>query len=212
MLDFTMPDFQTLLIYVIPLIFAITIHEVAHGWVANQRGDSTAKMLGRLTLNPVKHIDPVGTLLVPAVLFFTGSPFLFGWAKPVPINFNALKSPKKDMIAVALAGPISNFIMALFWLFILSFTLNISNQLLFEMAKFGIAINLVLGVFNLLPLPPLDGSRVVTALLPNYLAYQYNKLEHYGLYILLGLLFLGVFEYVVLPIVNTLQYAMLALI
>jgi Zn-dependent protease len=212
MLDFTMPDFQTLLIYVIPLIFAITIHEVAHGWVANQRGDSTAKMLGRLTLNPVKHIDPVGTLLVPAVLFFTGSPFLFGWAKPVPINFNALKSPKKDMIAVALAGPISNFIMALFWLFILSFTLNISNQLLFEMAKFGIAINLVLGVFNLLPLPPLDGSRVVTALLPNYLAYQYNKLEHYGLYILLGLLFLGVFEYVVLPIVNTLQYAMFALI
>ncbi|CAC9440079.1 FIG004556: membrane metalloprotease [uncultured Gammaproteobacteria bacterium] len=210
--DFTMPDFQTLLIYVIPLIFAITIHEVAHGWVANQRGDSTAKMLGRLTLNPVKHIDPVGTLLVPAVLFFTGSPFLFGWAKPVPINFNALKSPKQDMILVALAGPISNFIMALFWLFILSFTLNTSNQLLFEMAKFGIAINLVLGVFNLLPLPPLDGSRVVTALLPNYLAYQYNKLEHYGLYILLGLLFLGVFEYVVLPIVNTLQYAMFALI
>ncbi|SMN13721.1 FIG004556: membrane metalloprotease [Bathymodiolus heckerae thiotrophic gill symbiont] len=207
-----MPDFQTLLIYVIPLIFAITIHEVAHGWVANQRGDSTAKMLGRLTLNPVKHIDPVGTLLVPAVLFFTGSPFLFGWAKPVPINFNALKSPKQDMILVALAGPISNFIMALFWLFILSFTLNTSNQLLFEMAKFGIAINLVLGVFNLLPLPPLDGSRVVTALLPNYLAYQYNKLEHYGLYILLGLLFLGVFEYVVLPIVNTLQYAMFALI
>lgn len=212
MLDFTMPDFQTLLIYVIPLIFAITIHEVAHGWVANQRGDSTAKMLGRLTLNPVKHIDPVGTLLVPAVLFFTGSPFLFGWAKPVPINFNALKSPKQDMILVALAGPISNFIMALFWLFIFSFTLNTSNQLLFEMAEFGIAINLVLGVFNLLPLPPLDGSRVVTALLPNYLAYQYNKLEHYGLYILLGLLFLGVFEYVVLPIVNTLQYAMFALI
>ncbi len=212
MLDFTMPDFQTLLIYVIPLIFAITIHEVAHGWVANQRGDSTARMLGRLTLNPVKHIDPVGTLLVPAVLFFTGSPFLFGWAKPVPINFNALKSPKKDMIAVALAGPISNFIMALLWLLVVALTLDIANQFLLKMAEFGIAINLVLGVFNLLPLPPLDGSRVVTALLPNYLAYQYNKLEHYGLYILLGLLFLGVFEYVVLPIVNTLQYAMLALI
>ncbi|CAC9552026.1 FIG004556: membrane metalloprotease [uncultured Gammaproteobacteria bacterium] len=212
MLDFTMPDFQTLLIYVIPLIFAITIHEVAHGWVANQRGDSTARMLGRLTLNPVKHIDPVGTLLVPAVLFFTGSPFLFGWAKPVPINFNALKSPKKDMIAVALAGPISNFIMALLWLLVVALTLDIANQFLLKMAEFGIAINLVLGVFNLLPLPPLDGSRVVTALLPNYLAYQYNKLEHYGLYILLGLLFLGVFEYVVLPIVNTLRYAMLALI
>jgi Zn-dependent protease len=212
MLDFAMPNFQTLLIYIVPLIFAITIHEVAHGWVANQRGDSTAKMLGRLTLNPIKHIDPVGTILVPGILFFTGSPFLFGWAKPVPINFNALKSPKKDMIAVALAGPISNFMMALFWLLILSFVLKMPNQFLFEMAKFGIAINLVLGVFNLLPLPPLDGSRVVAALLPNYLAYQYNKLEYYGLYILLGLLFLGVFEHVVLPIGNIIGNAMFTLI
>ncbi|CAC9640532.1 FIG004556: membrane metalloprotease [uncultured Gammaproteobacteria bacterium] len=206
-----MPDFQTLLIYTIPLIFAITVHEFAHGWVANQCGDATAKMLGRLTLNPVKHIDPIGTILVPAILYFTGSPFLFGWAKPVPINFNALKSPKKDMILVALAGPVSNFIMALLWLLVILFALNLQSQLLIDMAYFGIAINLILGVFNLLPLPPLDGSRVVSALLPNHLAYEYNKLERYGLFILVGLLFLGVFERVILPIVQILNHTMLSL-
>lgn len=206
-----MPDFQTLLIYTIPLIFAITVHEFAHGWVANQYGDATAKMLGRLTLNPVKHIDPIGTILVPAILYFTGSPFLFGWAKPVPINFNALKSPKKDMILVALAGPVSNFIMALLWLLVILFALNLQSQLLIDMAYFGIAINLILGVFNLLPLPPLDGSRVVSALLPNHLAYEYNKLERYGLFILVGLLFLGVFERVILPIVQILNHTMLSL-
>lgn len=200
-----MPDFQTLLIYTIPLIFAITVHEVAHGWVANQRGDATARMLGRLTLNPAKHIDPIGTIVVPAVLYFTGSPFLFGWAKPVPINFNALKSPKQDMILVALAGPVSNFIMAILWLLLSFFAVNMSDQFLLKMAGFGISINLILGVFNLLPLPPLDGSRVVTSLLPNKLAYEYNKLEAYGLYILLGLLFLGVFEKIILPIVKTLR-------
>ncbi|CAC9452410.1 FIG004556: membrane metalloprotease [uncultured Gammaproteobacteria bacterium] len=206
-----MPDFQTLLIYTIPLIFAITVHEFAHGWVANQCGDATAKMLGRLTLNPIKHIDPIGTILVPAILYFTGSPFLFGWAKPVPINFNALKSPKKDMILVALAGPVSNFIMALLWLLVILFALNLQSQLLIDMAYFGIAINLILGVFNLLPLPPLDGSRVVSALLPNHLAYEYNKLEQYGLFILVGLLFLGVFERVILPIVQILNHTMLSL-
>ncbi len=203
-----MLDFQTLLIYAIPLIFAITVHEVAHGWVANLRGDGSAKMLGRLTLNPVKHIDPVGTLLVPAVLYFSGSPFLFGWAKPVPINFNALKSPKHDMILVALAGPASNFIMALLWFLLVIFIADAPSEPLLKMAGFGIAINLVLGVFNLLPLPPLDGSRVVSSLLPNRLAYEYNKLEVYGLYILLGLLFLGIFEKLVLPIVNAMQTAM----
>lgn len=203
-----MLDFQTLLIYAIPLIFAITVHEVAHGWVANLRGDASAKMLGRLTLNPVKHIDPIGTIVVPAVLYFTSSPFLFGWAKPVPINFNALQSPKQDMILVALAGPVSNFIMALLWLLLIVFALNTSNEFLLKMAGFSVTINLVLGVFNLLPLPPLDGSRVVSSLLPNRLAYEYNKLETYGLFILLGLLFLGVFEKIILPIVNTLQTAM----
>jgi Zn-dependent protease len=200
-----MPDIQTLLIYIIPLTFAITLHEFAHGWVANQCGDATAKMLGRLTLNPIKHIDPMGTILVPVVLYFTGSPFLFGWAKPVPINFNALKYPKRDMILVALAGPASNFIMALLWSFAIMIALSLESQLLMEMAKFGVVINLVLGVFNLLPLPPLDGSRVVSALLPNNLAYYYNKLEAYGLYIVLALLFFGIFQKVILPIVRNLQ-------
>ncbi|BAS67663.1 site-2 protease family protein [Bathymodiolus septemdierum thioautotrophic gill symbiont] len=204
-----MTDFQMILIAVIPVLFAITVHEVAHGWVANKCGDSTAKMLGRLTLNPAKHIDPIGTILVPAILYFTGSPFLFGWAKPVPINFNALKSPKQDMILVALAGPMSNFIMALLWLLLVMATLDMHSEFLLKMAGFGISINLVLGVFNLLPLPPLDGSRVVASLLPNKLAYEYNKLEAYGLYILLGLLFLGIFEKVILPIVQILQTFML---
>jgi Zn-dependent protease len=152
-----MPDFQTLLIYTIPLIFAITVHEFAHGWVANQCGDATAKMLGRLTLNPIKHIDPIGTILVPAILYFTGSPFLFGWAKPVPINFNALKSPKKDMILVALAGPVSNFIMALLWLLVILFALNLQSQLLIDMAYFGIAINL--SVFNICTMGKITRSK-----------------------------------------------------
>lgn len=207
-----MPDIQTLLIYIIPLTFAITLHEFAHGWVANQCGDATARMLGRLTLNPIKHIDPMGTILVPIVLYFTGSPFLFGWAKPVPINFNALKYPKRDMILVALAGPVSNFIMALLWSFAIMIALSLESQSLIEMAKFGVVINLVLGVFNLLPLPPLDGSRVVSALLPNNLAYYYHKLEAYGLYIVLALLFFGIFQKVILPIVRILQVSIFSAI
>ncbi len=207
-----MPDIQTLLIYIIPLTFAITLHEFAHGWVANQCGDATARMLGRLTLNPIKHIDPMGSILVPIVLYFTGSPFLFGWAKPVPINFNALKYPKRDMILVALAGPASNFIMALLWSFAIMIALSLESQLLIEMAKFGVVINLVLGVFNLLPLPPLDGSRIVSALLPNNLAYYYNKLEVYGLYIVLALLFFGIFQKVILPIVRILQVSIFSAI
>lgn len=207
-----MPDIQTLLIYIIPLTFAITVHEFAHGWVANQCGDATARMLGRLTLNPIKHIDPMGTILVPIVLYFTGSPFLFGWAKPVPINFNALKYPKRDMILVALAGPASNFIMALLWSFAIIIALSLESQLLIEMAKFGVVINLVLGVFNLLPLPPLDGSRIVSALLANNLAYYYNKLEAYGLYIVLALLFFGIFQKVILPVVRILQVSIFSAI
>ncbi len=204
-----MPDIQTLLIYIIPVLFAITVHEVAHGWVASKLGDHSAKMMGRLTLNPIKHIDPIGTILMPAVLYLTGSPFLFGWAKPVPINPNALRNPKHDMSWVALAGPMSNFMMAGLWLASIFIAFEIKSQFLIDMAQVGISINLVLGVLNLLPLPPLDGSRVVSSLLPNKLAYEYNKLESYGLFILLGLLFLGIFEKVILPIVKILQTFML---
>jgi Zn-dependent protease len=167
-------------------------------------------MMGRLTLNPIKHIDPIGTILVPAFLFFT-SGFVFGWAKPVPINFNALRSPKRDMLWVAIAGPASNFIMALLWLILIVVAININSQLLVDMGQVGVQINLVLAVLNLLPLPPLDGGRVVSSLLPGGLSYQFNQLEPYGLYILLALLFIGVINSVIFPIVVYIQTLMFSI-
>ena len=194
-----MPDFQTLLIYIIPLLFAITLHEAAHGWVASKLGDHTARMMGRVTLDPTKHIDPIGTIAIPLVLLLSSSGFIFGWAKPVPINFNALRNGKNGMIWVALAGPGANIVMAICWLFVMIIAIKMNITVLIEMGRVGILVNCVLAVFNLLPIPPLDGSRVISALLPNRLAYQYNQLEQYGLYILLGLMFLGGFNYLVRP-------------
>ena len=194
-----MPDFQTLLIYIIPLLFAITLHEAAHGWVASKLGDHTARMMGRVTLDPTKHIDPIGTIAIPLVLLLSSSGFIFGWAKPVPINFNALRNGKNGMIWVALAGPGANIVMAICWLFVMIIAINMNITVLIEMGRVGILVNCVLAVFNLLPIPPLDGSRVISALLPNRLAYQYNQLEQYGLYILLVLMFLGGFNYLVRP-------------
>ena len=194
-----MPDFQTLLIYIIPLLFAITLHEAAHGWIASKLGDHTARMMGRVTLDPTKHIDPIGTIAIPLVLLLSSSGFIFGWAKPVPINFNALRNGKNGMIWVALAGPGANILMAICWLFVMIIAINMNITVLIEMGRVGILVNCVLAVFNLLPIPPLDGSRVISALLPNRLAYQYNQLEQYGLYILLGLMFLGGFNYLVRP-------------
>ena len=201
-----MPDLQTLFIWIIPILFAITLHEAAHGWIASKFGDHTARMMGRVTLNPVKHIDPIGTILVPTVLLLMPGGLIFGWAKPVPINFNALRSPKQDMIWVALAGPAANILMTLFWLLVYTFAPNPfapnpNISLVAQMATAGIFINLILAVFNLLPIPPLDGSRVISALLPRPLAYKYNQLEQYGLYIILALMLLGGFEMIVWPIV-----------
>ena len=200
-----MPDFQTLLIYIIPLLFAITLHEAAHGWAASKLGDHTARMMGRVTLNPVKHFDPVGTILVPLLLVIMSVGFIFGWAKPVPINFRALKSQKSGMILVALAGPGANFLMAIGWVIIAIISINLNQPIFLKMAGIGIFFNILLAVFNLLPIPPLDGSRVISALLPGPLAYKYGQFEQYGFLILLGLMYIGGFQLVVLPIVNQIQ-------
>jgi len=210
-----MPDFQTLLIYIIPLLFAITLHEAAHGWIASKLGDHTARMMGRVTLDPTKHIDPIGTIAIPLVLLLSSSGFIFGWAKPVPINFNALRNGKNGMIWVALAGPGANIVMAVCWLFVMIIAINMNIAVLIEMGRIGILVNCILAVFNILPIPPLDGSRVISALLPNRLAYKYNQLEQYGLYILLGLMFLGGFNYLVRPwvelILGWFNYALIVL-
>jgi len=208
---------QTFVIWVLPVIFAITIHEAAHGWAAEKLGDSTAKMLGRLTLNPIKHIDPIGTILVPGFLYLTGG-FLFGWAKPVPVTWENLKNPRRDVALVALAGPGANFIMALLWAFImkLGFVLAPSPQYwlfpLILMGKAGIEINLILMLLNLLPILPLDGGRVLGALLPGPLAYKYSRLEPYGIFIVLGLLFLGILSQILSPMLSHLRVMMYSLV
>lgn len=182
---------QQVIIWVIPVIFAITVHEVAHGWVAKQYGDKTAWMLGRLTLNPLKHIDPIGTILVPgAMLIMTG--FVFGWAKPVPVNSRNLRHPKRDMALVALAGPVANLLMAFGWALLIRLALaidipDISIPLVY-VGMAGISINLVLAILNLLPIPPLDGSRILSWALPSQWEHYYNQFEQYGFYLLVILL------------------------
>ena len=185
---------QAIAVNAIPLIFAITIHEAAHGYAARKLGDNTAFMLGRVTLNPIKHIDPVGTILIPLVLILTGSPFLVGYAKPVPVNFGRLRNPRIDSIWVALAGPGSNFIQALIWLILLIglVGLGINEQFLISVSQAGITWNLVLLVFNLFPLPPLDGGRILAGLLPARQSIAFGKLEPWGFFIVLGLLFTGI--------------------
>lgn len=197
----------TLAIWTIPVLLAITLHEVAHGWAALAFGDRTAQMLGRLSLNPLKHVDPVGTVLVPLSLllmsWLMGSqPFLFGWAKPVPVSIKNLSHPKRDMAWVAIAGPASNFFQAICWALLLYVSLGSATEWLHSMAIAGISINLVLIALNLLPIPPLDGSRVLTALLPNQIGWQYNRLEPYGLLILIGLIVMGWLTPLIMPLFN----------
>ncbi|MEG2049764.1 MAG: site-2 protease family protein, partial [Comamonas sp.] len=174
---------QTVLIYALPVLFAITIHEAAHGYAARHFGDNTAAMMGRITLNPIKHIDPIGTILMPLMLYFaTSGAFLFGYAKPVPVRFDQLRNPKRDMIWVALAGPASNFVQAIFWALVLVMlvALGQNERFFLEMCRAGITVNLVMWAFNLFPLPPLDGGRILVGLLPWKQAQAVARVEPYG--------------------------------
>lgn len=195
---------QKIAIYALPVIFAITAHEAAHGYAARYFGDLTADRAGRITLNPLKHIDLFGTILLPAMTIFLGG-ISFGWAKPVPVDFGKLRHPKKDMLWVAAAGPAANLIMAVFWLFVVKFAMTLPENMslpLNLMGKAGIGINVVLMVLNLLPLPPLDGGRIAVSLLPNHLAAKFAQLERYGFVILIVLLFTGILNSILGPLIN----------
>jgi Zn-dependent protease len=196
---------QQVAVWLLPVLFAITFHEVAHGWVANLLGDPTARMLGRLSLNPIKHIDPIGTVLVPITLLMLGG-FIFGWAKPVPITRENLRHPKRDMAVVAAAGPGANLIMALFWGLMIKLSTVVGDTLpwaampLFYMGLAGVSINLVLMILNLLPIPPLDGGRIIAAFLPGPLEWKFSRIEPYGLIILVVLLAAGLLGRIMAPI------------
>ena len=186
---------QTVLIYALPVLFAITVHEAAHGYAARYFGDNTAWSLGRITLNPLKHIDPVGTIAMPLLLYFaTGGSFLFGYAKPVPVRFGNLRNPKRDMIWVALAGPGVNLIQALLWgvLLYMVIGMQVNERFFTEMCRAGMLVNVVMFVFNLFPLPPLDGGRILVGLLPWRQAELVSRVEPYGFFIVMGLVIAGV--------------------
>ncbi|MCE5181008.1 MAG: site-2 protease family protein [Betaproteobacteria bacterium] len=196
---------QQIAIYALPVVFAITLHEAAHGYVARYFGDNTAYMLGRVSLNPLRHIDPIGTILLPLLTLFFGG-ILFGWAKPVPVNFNQLRNPKKNMLWVALAGPASNLAMALAWALVMKIANMMPDSALSLpmalMGRAGITINAMLMVLNLMPLPPLDGGRIAVSLLPNRLAYRYAMIEPYGIILLVILLFSGVLGSIMWPLID----------
>jgi Zn-dependent protease len=206
---------QTIAIAAIPILFAITLHEAAHGYVAKHFGDMTAYQMGRISLNPMRHIDPVGTVLLPLLTLVLGG-VLFGWAKPVPVNFGALRNPKKDMLWVALAGPASNLAMALGWALLFKFSSAYPESYfaepLMDMAGIGIKINIVLLVLNLIPLPPLDGGRVAISLLPHREAYQLSKIEPYGMFILIVLAISPVLGWVLYPVVNLVQQTLFMIV
>jgi Zn-dependent protease len=204
---------QKIVIYAIPVLFAITVHEAAHGYTARHFGDRTAEMMGRLSLNPIRHIDPFGTILVPALALAFGG-FLFGWAKPVPVNFNNLRKPKADMLWVAAAGPASNIVMAIAWGLIWKYALIIGEtyaEPLTYMAQAGVQINISLFALNLVPLPPLDGGRILVSLLPPRAAYTVARIEPYGMFILIALIFTGLLRVFMLPFI-ALAYKVLDLI
>lgn len=199
-----MDDFsliQKVVIWAIPVLFAVTLHEVAHGWAALQFGDRTAQMLGRLSLNPIKHIDPIGTILVPGLLVVTTG-FIFGWAKPVPVNARNMRNAKTNMAWVALAGPMANLLMAILWSLVTLIGISYSIPALAYMGLAGIFINTMLMVLNLLPIPPLDGGRIMISILPGPLSWKLSRVEPYGFFILLALMYFGIVSLVLWPFVS----------
>ena len=217
-MDFSL--IETIALYAVPVVFAITLHEAAHGYVARIFGDNTAYMLGRVTLNPIKHIDPVGTVIVPLALLLVsklagGAGFLFGWAKPVPVNFANLRHPKRDMLWVAAAGPAANFAMALAWAILLRVTdegAAWASEGLHLMADAGVTINVLLMVLNLLPIPPLDGGRIAVSLLPNAVAARYARLEPYGFVVVIVLMATGMLGRLMYPVVVLVERLLLAIV
>lgn len=198
---------QKIAIWSIPILFAITLHEVAHGWVASKFGDQTARLAGRLTINPLKHIDLMGTVVVPILMLVFGG-FIFGWAKPVPVDSRNMKNPRYNMVLVALAGPLSNFLMAIFWALIVKLGLSLDAWFgvpLIYMGQAGMMINIVLGVLNCLPIPPLDGGRALYHLLPGQLGWNLYRLEPYGFLIIVLLMLSGILSYVIEPIIYMLM-------
>jgi Zn-dependent protease len=194
---------QTIAVYALPVLFAITLHEAAHAYAAKYFGDSTAFMLGRMSLNPARHIDPLGTIVIPIALYLaTSGMFVFGYAKPVPIDFSKLRNPKKQMAWVALAGPAANFVMALGWMIIMIFLRagNVQEPFFLEMAQAGILVNLLMFAFNLVPIPPLDGGRILTSMLPLPMAHKFARIEPYGFFIVLALIYFKVLSFWVMPV------------
>jgi len=192
---------QAIAVYAIPVLFAITVHEAAHGYVARMFGDNTAYVLGRVTLNPVKHIDPLGTIVIPLGMVLLPG-FMFGWAKPVPVDWGSLRKPKRDMIWVAAAGPGVNLVMAVVWalLYRVLSAAGVQENYFYLVAQAGISVNLVFMALNLLPIPPLDGGRIVSGLLPTRMSMAYSRIEPYGLFILLALMFTGALSFFLRPL------------
>ena len=208
---------SSLAIWALPVLFAITLHEAAHGYAARHFGDRTAELAGRISLNPLRHIDPVGTLLIPGVILASsalvgGSPMLFGWAKPVPVNFGRLRQPKADMLWVAAAGPLANLFMAVLWMLVLKLGFSLPENAyrlpLLRMADAGVQINSVLMLLNLLPLPPLDGGRILVSLLPAGPAWKFAQIEPYGFPILLLLLFTGILGDILDPLMALFRFVL----